>query len=91
MQYDESTHLANLLWEYTPGPFSFWGGSIDVLPNGNVEFDMSEPTNTTSSTITEVTPDPVSPQVVWQMTTTGANAYRGYRMPSLYPGVTWQN
>ena len=27
---------------------------------------------------------------VWQMTITGANANRGYRIPSLYPGVTWQ-
>jgi arylsulfate sulfotransferase len=31
-----------------------------------------------------------SPQIVWQMNIIGASAYRGYRIPSLYPGVVWQ-
>jgi hypothetical protein len=29
------------------------------------------------------------PQTGWQMTVTGQNAYRGLRMPILYPGVQW--
>jgi hypothetical protein len=87
-QIDESTHLATLLWQDLPGFYSYWGGSIGTLSNGNVEFDMTTPTATTSSQIMEVTDTP-SPQTVWQMQT-GVNAYRGYRMPSLYPGVTWQ-
>ena len=89
---DESTNLASLLWEDTPGFYSFWGGSIVQLSNGDVEFDSSEPffpATPTSSQINEVT-QTSSPQIVWQMTLTGANAYRGYRIPSLYPGVTWQ-
>jgi hypothetical protein len=78
-----------LLWQYTPGFFSWWGGSIGVLSNGDVEFDSSEPFDDNASQINEVTYTS-SPQVVWQLNITGENAYRGFRIPSLYPGVTWQ-
>jgi hypothetical protein len=95
-QIDESTHLANLLWQDLPGFFSQWGGSIGTLANNNnVEFDMTSPVdqatpvNQSTSQIKEVTQTD-NPQVVWQMNITGANAYRAYRIPSLYPGVTWQ-
>jgi arylsulfate sulfotransferase len=91
-QLDESTSVASLLWQYLPGFYSFWGGSIGELSNGDIEFDSSEPfypATPVSSQIIEVT-QTNNPQMVWQMTITGANAYRGYRMPSLYPGVTWQ-
>ena len=85
---DESTNLATLLWQDLPGYFSFWGGNVGVLSDNDVEFAMSEPTGGTSSQIMEVTQS-ASPQIVWQMNIDGANAYRGYRIPSLYPGVTW--
>jgi len=88
-QIDESSNTAILLWQDKPGFFSWWGGSIGVLSNGDVEFDNSEPTNTTASEIDEVTQSD-NPQTVWQMEITGENAYRGMRIPSLYPGVTWQ-
>lgn len=90
-QIDESTSLATLLWQDLPGFFSSWGGSIGTLSNGDVEFDSSEPfpSNPGASQITEVT-NTDNPQTVWQMTISGTNAYRGYRIPSLYPGVTWQ-
>jgi arylsulfate sulfotransferase len=90
-QIDESTNIASLLWQYSPGFFSSWGGSIGALSNGDVEFDSSEPfypATPVASQISEVTQTD-NPQMVWQMTITGANAYRGYRIPSLYPGVTW--
>jgi hypothetical protein len=88
---DESTNLASLVWQDLPGLYSFWGGSIGTLSNGDVEFDMSQPFTDVpaSSQITEVT-QTSTPQTVWQMNITGTNAYRGYRIPSLYPGVTWQ-
>jgi arylsulfate sulfotransferase len=89
-QVDESTNVANLLWQDLPGFFSNWGGSMQTLSNGDVEFDMTNPFNQAASQIMEVTQSD-SPQVVWQMNVVGANAYRGYRIPSLYPGVTWQN
>ena len=87
-QVDESTKLVTLLWQDVPGFYSFWGGSINLLDNGNVEFDSCDPFNSPASQIVEVThTDP--PQVVWQMNINGTNAYRGSRIPSLYPGVTW--
>jgi hypothetical protein len=88
-QVDESTNLATLVWQDLAGFYSSWGGSIGILSNGNVEFDMTTPTGGPSSQIMEVTQTD-SPQTVWQMNINGANAYRGYRIPSLYPGVTWQ-
>ena len=88
-QVDESTSLASLLWQDIPGFFTPWGGSIEVLSNGNVEFASSQPFNNASSPIMEVT-QTATPQTVWQLTVTGVNAYRGYRIPSLYPGVTWE-
>jgi len=88
-QIDESTRLATLLWQDVPGFYSFWGGSIGVLSNGDVEFASSDPFNGPSSPIIEVT-QTNSPQIVWEMNITGVNAYRGTRIPSLYPGVTWQ-
>jgi len=89
-QIDESTNVASLQWQYSPGFFSFWGGSIDVLSNNNVEFNSSAAFGyAMESEIMEVTQTD-SPQVVWQMTVNGSNAYRGVRIPSLYPGVTWQ-
>jgi arylsulfate sulfotransferase len=87
-QVDESTGLATLLWEYLPGLFSNFGGSIGVLSNGNVEFDNCYPIATEASSIMEVTPTD-NPQVVLQINVKGDIAYRAYRIPSLYPGVTW--
>jgi arylsulfate sulfotransferase len=88
-QIDESTNMATLEWQYLPGFFSFWGGSIDTLSNNDIEFDSSAPSNYAGSTILEVTPGD-TPQVVWQMNVAAVGAYRGYRIPSLYPGVAWQ-
>ena len=87
-QVDEGTMSATLLWEDLPGLFSSWGGSIGVLSNGNIEFDCTFPASTQLSQIMEVT-QTGSPQVIWQMTVSKQSAYRGYRIPSLYPGVTW--
>lgn len=89
-QIDEATKTANLLWDDVPGFYSWWGGSIEQLSNGNMEFDMTIPRNSAASQVMEVT-QTGSPQVVWQLNITGENAYRAYRIPSLYPGVTWQH
>jgi arylsulfate sulfotransferase len=91
-QFDESTKAANLLWADSPGLYSFFGGGAQTLPSGNVEFDLC--TTSTSFTqqaaqVMEVT-QVANPQTVWQLNINGADAYRAYRIPSLYPGVTWQ-
>ena len=90
-EIDESTNIATLLWQHLPGFFSSWGGSIGVLSSGNMEFDSSAPGTQNWSEIREVTQTD-NPETVWKMTITGTgtNAYRGQRIPSLYPGVTWQ-
>lgn len=88
-EIDEGAKTASVLWQDLPGFFSPWGGSIGTLSNGDVEFASSQPFNTIASQILEVTPTAV-PQTVWQMNVTGEWAYRGKRIPSLYPGVTWQ-
>jgi arylsulfate sulfotransferase len=95
MQLDESAKTASIEWVDKLAPvFSFFGGSARVLQNGNIEFDecgLTVPgtsTLTNNSAIIEVTKT-TPPQVVWQMQVTGQNAYRGFRIPSLYPGVQW--
>jgi len=96
-QIDESAMVADLAWDNLPGPFDFslWGGSINQLENGNVEYDINAPAPPPSpnlaSRVQEVT-QTSSPQIVWQMDITPgtSNAYRAYRVPSLYPDVTWQ-
>jgi hypothetical protein len=89
-QIDESTYQATLPWADMPGFFNLWGGSIGTLSNGDVEFDNTDPLYVGgNSEIIEVTQTD-SPQIVWQMTILGQSAYRGFRLPSLYPGVTWQ-
>jgi arylsulfate sulfotransferase len=93
-QLDEDKRQATIEWQYLPGFFSFWGGSIEALTSGNsrhVEFTSSDPFNTLSAQIREVTDDAGNPEIVWQMDITGAWAYRGNRIPSLYPGVKWQH
>ena len=66
---------------------------IDESTNVASEFDSSAPSNFAGSEIMEVTQTD-TPQVVWQMNVAGSlgvGVYRGYRIPSLYPGVTWQH
>jgi hypothetical protein len=91
-QVDESAMVADLPWEYAPGYFSIWGGSINQLANGNIEFDINSPDTprTLASEVQEVT-QTSTPQIVWQMDFAAPmNAYRAYRVPSLYPGINWQ-
>jgi hypothetical protein len=92
-QVDDSAMVADLLWADAPGYFSLWGGSISQLQNTNVEFDLNAPfpssVATWASEVQEVT-QTSTPQIVWKMDISSPNAYRAYRIPSLYPGVTWQ-
>jgi arylsulfate sulfotransferase len=92
---DESAMVANLRWDNLPGDFSVWGGSINQLANGNMEFDINAPspppTPNLASEVQEVTLSS-TPQIVWKLdiNVSTENAYRAYRVPSLYPGVAWQ-
>jgi arylsulfate sulfotransferase len=94
-QVDQDEKVANLVWAYPQMEFGIWGGAIEQFENGNVEFELNDPdippSPNVASYVQEVT-QTSSPQVVWQMliTPSAETAYRAYRMPSLYPGVTWQ-
>jgi arylsulfate sulfotransferase len=69
--------------------YNFYGGSVDLLSNGNIEYDLcGVGAIGANSYIYEVTPQS-TPQTVWTMQISGTNAYRGVRMPSFYPGVQW--
>jgi hypothetical protein len=93
-QVEESTMVANLFWDTSPGDFSDWGGSINQLANSNVEFDINRivapPNPNLAAEVQEVT-QTSTPQIVWKLdfTPVGEDAYRAYRVPSLYPEVSW--
>lgn len=86
---DENAKTADIKWVDTLPVLSFFGGSSRLLANGNIEFDecgLLSPVP--HSIIYEVTQTSL-PLTVWQMEVTGWFAYRGFRIPSLYPGVQW--
>ena len=87
---DETAKTATFVINPTTPDYSFFGGNAEVLKNGNVEYDECASTAlpANNAAIYEVTQTP-APQTVWQMTITGQFAYRGFRIPSLYPGVQW--
>ena len=89
-QIDENAMTATVVWQDNLSPvYTFWGGSAQQLPQGNVAFCLSAPSDDPmGGRYMEVTGDAM-PQVVLQMEVQGQNAYRGVHVPSLYPGVQW--
>jgi len=90
-QIDEGAKTATLLQnqKLPPNLYSFFGGNTELLDNGDIEYDLAGTANPTlGSDIFEVTPG-ATPTNVWHLHTNGVYAYRGYRIPSLYPGVQW--
>jgi arylsulfate sulfotransferase len=88
LQLDETAKTATLSFNPMAPAYSFFGGNAEVLKNGNVEFCESASGPGTAGDIYEVTQDS-SAQTVWHMHVTGNYAYRGQRLPSMYPGVQW--
>ena len=94
---DETAMQASIIWQYPLNQYSFWGGNVVPLINGDIEVCASEPvpigspppSSDAPSQVVELTNGP-NPQVVWRMTVTSGGAYRAYRIPSLYPGVIWK-
>ena len=89
VELNEYTKTAQILWEDKLAAYSICCGNASLLLNGHVEFDVAFDQYTPGiSYIQEVTQEQ-SPQLLWQMNIAGHVAYRGFRIPSLYPGVQW--
>jgi arylsulfate sulfotransferase len=93
-QIDENAKTATLTFhqKLDPSLYNTFGGNAEPLDNGDFEYDLCGDGITPShifSDIFEVTPDNANPTTVWHMHVTTANIYRGFRIPSLYPGVQW--
>jgi len=90
-QLNEYTNTVQVLSEVNLSPaYSICCGSTNLLANGDLEYDVAFDVNTPNvSYIQEVKQDQNPPQLVWQMNITGQLAYRGFRIPSLYPGIEW--
>ena len=84
LHLDEAAKTADITWVDKPLPFSSFGGSARLLENGNIEFDECGLHPAVITEVTKVMP----PQTDWQMQVTNF-VYRGFRIPSLYPGVQW--
>ena len=94
-QINESTMTATLTFHQIvpPALYNVFGGNAEVpeevLESNHIEYDLCGVSlKPPSSQIFEVTNEQ-NPQTVWNLKLTGANAYRAYRLPSLYPGVQW--
>lgn len=93
LQVDEAALTATLVSHYVPtnALYSYFGGQVDLLGNGNIEADFCSPVS--GAVVQEYTVPLGAPQsnpsIVWQATTPGYNQYRAYRISSLYPGVQW--
>lgn len=88
-QLDEQARTATINWQNKLPVYSYCCGSVDLLPSGNMEFDIAATVGPPQfSTVQEIA-YPGEPRLVWQMIVEGQLAYRATRLPSLYPGVQW--
>jgi arylsulfate sulfotransferase len=90
-QINEATKTATFTYHsiLPANLYADFGGNAEVLANGDVEFDSCGlPGATPHSQMTEMT-DAQNSQPVWNLQVNGGFVYRGYRLPSLYPGVQW--
>ncbi len=87
---DENNMTSQVLWRDDLSPvYAAFLGSMQVLKNDDVTFDIGPYTlNPHSARFVEVTQE-ANPQVVWQLDVADEWAYRAERLPSLYPGVQW--
>ena len=88
LEIDETAKTATIITKYAPNEFSYWGGNVEALANGNLESNFNAGAPKTLTDIFETTQD-ATQQVVWHLRLNAANAYRGFRMGSMYPGVQW--
>ncbi|MGC9994047.1 MAG: aryl-sulfate sulfotransferase [Terriglobia bacterium] len=89
-QLDDSNMTATIVWDDNLSPvYAFWGGSAQQLPDSNLVFCITTPSDDSSGARYMEVTDDSTPQVVLKIEVTGQNAYRAVHLPSLYPGVQW--
>jgi hypothetical protein len=96
---DETAMTAQLAWQYPLNVYSWWGGNVMQLVNGDVEICASEPVpigqpippQDVPSQVVELSSGPSGPVIVWQLKVSPGGTYRSYRIGSLYPGVIWSD
>jgi hypothetical protein len=87
---NEAAKTADIASEIVLSPaFSQCCGNAEILSNGNFEYDVALDINTPNVSSIEETLPGSTPNLTWRMDVTGSLVYRGFRMTSLYPGVTW--
>jgi hypothetical protein len=85
---DETAKTATLVFhqKLPANEYVIWGGNAQQLANGDIEYDLAG--SYANSYVKEVTNDAAA-KPVWSMTLDNSNFYRAFRIPSLYPDVTW--
>lgn len=87
LDINESDKTATLVRHYVPPPgnFSFFGGDVQQLANGDLHADFCGALG--GSIVQEL--EPTGTGMVWQAVTPNSNQFRVDRLGSLYPGVQW--
>ncbi|MBS1804361.1 MAG: aryl-sulfate sulfotransferase [Acidobacteria bacterium] len=87
LELNETNMTATLVTHYTPPPafFTFFGGNVEQLPNGNIHANFGSTIN--GGIVQELNSQ--ATRVLWQGTTPSGDQFHTYRWPSLYPGVQW--
>jgi hypothetical protein len=87
LEINEGNMTATLVTHYVPPDtyFTFFGGDVEQMANGDVHADFCGPL---AGTIVQELNSSAS-NLVWQGTTPGQDQFKVDRLPSLYPGVQW--
>ena len=87
LELNETNMTATLVTHYKPPPsyFTFFGGNVEQLPNGDIHANFGSTLN--GGIVQELGPQ--ATQVLWQGTTSTGDQFHTYRWPSLYPGIQW--
>jgi arylsulfate sulfotransferase len=89
-ELNEFTDTAQVVSEDNLSPdFSICCGDALLLSNGDLEYDVAYNVNTPNQSYIQEVIQQLTPELVWQLNVTGQLMYRGFRIPSLYPGVEW--
>ncbi len=86
----ESAKTADIASEIVLAPtYSTCCGNANIMSNGDIEYDVAMDVNTPNTSYIEESVPGTTPTLTWRMNVVNSLVYRGFRIGSLYPGVTW--